>query len=110
MSRQQLIDLPGEIWKDITGFNALYQISNLGRISRLRLNNVRYIIKQGTDERGYKQINLRTNFFTRATKVHILVAEAFIPNPENKKTVNHKNTVKDDNMVEIMAVLLVWVR
>ena len=84
-----------EIWKDIKNYEVLYQVSNLGKIyskknKKILKNNIRntyYIIQLTKDKK-------RKSF-----QVHRLVAEAFIPNPQNKPIVNHINYNRLDNRV-----------
>ena len=85
-----------EIWKDIKEFNGKYSASNLGAVKN---NFTRKILKPMKNHNGYLVIHLwngnKTSF-----RIHRIIAEMFIPNPENKKTVNHKNGVKTDNRAE----------
>ena len=84
-----------EIWKDIQGYEGLYQVSNLGRIK----SGYKSIILQPGVCRGYLIVNLYKDKKGLSQKVHRLVAQAFIPNPENKPTVNHKDGNKQNNCV-----------
>lgn len=93
-----------EIWKDIKGYEGLYQISNFGNVKSLPKFRVKYhtgeiILKQQNSANGYKQINLYKNNKHRTEKIHRLVAEAFIPNPENKPEVNHIDGDKTNNYI-----------
>lgn len=99
-----------ELWKDIKGHEGRYQVSNLGRVkslSRSVYNHTGYIklnervLKQRTDYKGYMRIDIRNNDGVRHYfGVHRLVAQAFIPNPNNKPQVNHINGNKADNRLE----------
>lgn len=96
-----------EIWKDIKGYEGKYQVSNLGRVKSLYLINRQAkiprerILKLGHNLQGYPQIHLcKDNKTSKSIFVHKLVAEAFIPNPDNLPVVNHKNEIKTDNRVE----------
>ena len=98
-----------EIWKDIKGFEGKYQISNLGRVKSLpKLKRNRYgvistpeIIMKTWEGDGYVKIRLRRDDGSVFNaKVHRLIAEAFIPNPENKPQINHINTIRNDNRIE----------
>lgn len=88
-----------EIWKDIQGHNGLYQVSNLGRIRSFFYNNVR-ILKQSNTKDGYKKISLQKDRKWKVYLVHRLVAQAFIPNPNNLPQVNHKDEDKTNNCVD----------
>lgn len=91
-----------EIWKDIKDYEGLYQVSNIGRVRRLKgyyCKNDK-IIKSRYDKDGYLQICLSKNNKTKFFRVHRLVACAFIDNLENKLYINHINGIKDDNRVE----------
>lgn len=84
-----------EIWKPIKDFPS-YEISNLGNI-----RNINGSIKsQQIDKYGYLVTDLYNNEGRKNVKVHRLVAKEFIPNPDNKPTVNHINEIKTDNRVE----------
>ena len=90
-----------EIWKDISGYEGLYQVSNLGDVRSLnyRRNGELKLLKQATNKQGYKQISLYKNGKIKTYKVHRLVAIAFIPNPNNLPVVNHKDENPSNNNV-----------
>lgn len=90
-----------EIWKDIKDYEGLYQISNYGRVKSLSNSQKRKekILKPEI-RTGYYSINLCKNGNQKNTRIHRLVAEAFIPNPDNLLCVNHKDENKLNNKVE----------
>jgi len=95
-----------ENWKKIIGFEA-YEVSNLGRVRSIdRLVNhpsggyakrPSIILKGIPDKDGYLRVNLKVHQKTNTRNIHRLVAEAFIPNPDNKPQVNHKDGIKYHN-------------
>jgi len=102
----------GEVWVPINGYDRYY-VSNLGRVKSASLE---IKVKRGQQEynlpingrvlipikhrNGYVVVGLNNGNGTKIKSIHRLVATAFIHNPENKPTVNHKNGIKDDNRVE----------
>ncbi len=88
-----------EEWRDIPGFEG-YQVSSLGRIKSFKKYTQGYIMKQSNDKDGYKKVTLTKDGKEYTRRVHLLVAKAFIPNPQNKPIINHKNGIKYDNRVE----------
>lgn len=98
-----------ENWKDIEGYEGLYKISDFGNVLRCRKMKIdkkgrkrifeELILKANVDRNGYKYVNLY-NKKKQACKVHRLVAQAFIPNQENKPQVNHIDGDKTNNKVE----------
>lgn len=88
-----------EIWKDIPNYEGLYQASNLGRIKSFggkSNHNEDIILKQRLEKYGYLRINIKGKRYL----VHRLIAITFIPNLNNKKTVNHKDGNKKNNIVD----------
>jgi hypothetical protein len=91
-----------EIWKDIKGYEGLYQISNLGNVLSLKYKNgnVKKLKKPHLCKEGYYVVNLIKNYHNKVYRVHRLIAEYFIPNPENKPQVDHINAIRTDNRIE----------
>jgi hypothetical protein len=92
-------------WKDIKGYEGIYQISNailirskhrFSRSSPMRGN----ILKAKKQKNGYYHVVLCKNGKKKDFYIHRLVAEAFIPNPDKKPHVNHLNGIKTDNRIE----------
>ena len=97
-----------EIWKDITGYEGLYQVSNLGRVKSLpRVNRCvdKYYTRKGKvltghpDKDGYLVVHLSKNGIERRFRVHRIVAKSFIPNSNKLPQVNHINEIVNDNRV-----------
>ena len=85
-----------EIWKDIEGYEGIYQVSNLGNIYSIKRSKIKSI----RQIKGYSMVNLCNNYKERLTSVHRLIAIHFIPNIENKSQINHINGIKNDNRIE----------
>ena len=97
---------PMEEWKDVVGYEGLYEVSDMGRIRSKRKNTrikdkENMIMKQKFDNHGYLRINLTKDKRQRSLLVSRIVAEAFIenPNPEKFNIVGHDNDIKTQNMV-----------
>ena len=99
-----------EIWRDIEGYEGLYQVSSEGRIKSVERDIIckngakkhmkERILKGGLDRNGYPHVGLCDGNKKKTLMVHRLVAEAFITNPDNKPQVNHKDEVKTNNCVD----------
>ena len=87
-----------EHWKAIDGYEGLYQVSNLGRVKSLKCGKEK-ILKPGKNTGGYLHVDLYKDGHEKTVKIHRLVAEAFIPNPNNLDTINHKDEDKTNNTV-----------
>lgn len=106
-----------EIWKDVAGYEGYYQVSSIGRVKSLdrevsqwnesakkittRLQ-ISIYMSPFEDKDGYLKVQLTKDGVRNKFFVHRLVALNFIPNPENKPEVNHKEGNKKDNRVELL--------
>ena len=99
-----------EIWRPIEGYEGLYEVSSYGRVRSLDMyvkvgyGNYRLhkgkVLSPAKDTNGYLKVNLYCNGKQKTINVHILVAQAFLPNPDNLPQVNHKDENKSNNRVE----------
>ena len=104
-----------EIWKDLPDYEGLYEISNLGNVRTvfryktiynykckdfIKIPLKQVILKGSVSKSGYRQIVLRKDNKCKLKLVHRLVAETFIPNPNNYPQVNHKDEDKTNNRVD----------
>ena len=85
-----------ETWKPIAGYEGLYEVSDLGRIKSLKYGKEK-IMKPQKINNGYLLVELYKDGHKKQKYVHRLVADAFIQNPNNLETVNHKDEVKTNN-------------
>ena len=86
-----------EIWKPVKDYEGLYEVSNIGNIRSI--TRYKKTLKPILNKFGYLYVTLYKNKKSSIKKIHRLVAEAFIPNDENKREVNHKSGIKIDNRV-----------
>ena len=105
-----------EVWRDVIGYEGRYQVSNLGRVKRLRYEYVdtyksgrhrvkpERIITANIAKMGYYMVDLYSSGRRKRCYVHRLVAQSFVPNPDNLFYVNHK----DENMLNNRADNLEW--
>ena len=93
-----LENLPHEEWRDVVGYEGLYQVSNFGRVKSFQHKYPR-IMRADQQSKGYMQVHLHKNGSSKNFGVHTLVAKAFCPNPENKLEVDHRNGDKTNNCV-----------
>lgn len=99
-----------EIWKDVVGYEGLYQVSNLGNVKSVEREMQNYRgnkfikvskpIGKFINKYGYIRVTLYKNGTPRAFTVHRLVATAFIPNPMGLKDINHIDFNKKNNNIE----------
>lgn len=96
-----------EIWKDVIGYEGLYQVSNLGNVKRIGsfrgvnkkyLNN--YNLNPLDNGKGYLRVKLTKNNISKRYMLHRIIAEAFIKNVDNKPFINHINSNRKDNRIE----------
>lgn len=109
------LDYKDEVWKGIEGYEGLYQVSNFGRVKSLERVIIRKngkplcvkekLLKARKHTDGHLFISLYKNGMGKNYKIHFLVAEAFIPNTENKPICHHIDKNKENNVVEN----LIWV-
>jgi hypothetical protein len=99
-----------EVWRDVVGYEGIYEVSNIGRIKTVkrvvtRTNGWDFtvkerILKPATDVYGYKRVSLSNMDKGKTHKVHRVVAQAFLKSIDGKNEVNHINGIKDDNRAE----------
>ena len=84
-----------EEFREVVGFEGLYEVSNLGRVRR----NGR-ILKPWKNRKGYLHVDLYKNGIRRKALIHRLVAQTFLPNPQNLPMINHKDEDKTNNSID----------
>ena len=99
-----------EIWKNVFGFENQYEVNKSGDVRRKQAETIykdgrvahfsNNILKQSPNKKGYMRVYLSKNSKKYTKTVHRIVAETFILNPENKRTVNHKDCNKLNNSVD----------
>ena len=104
-----------EVFRDVLGYEGLYQVSNYGRVKSLERKNIFYcglrkeylerptkekILNYNKSNRGYLQVCLTKDGKSKTYTVHRLVAKAFLPNLKNKKQVNHIDGNKENNNID----------
>lgn len=91
-----------EFWKDIEGYEGRYQVSNLGNVKSLNYNHTgkEKIMKPQLCNKGYLRVELCKDNKRQKYLIHKLVADAFIPNPNNLPCVNHKDENRLNNNYE----------
>lgn len=85
-----------EVWKDIEGYEGIYQVSNLGRVKRFSADR----ILSPANNLGYHKVGLSKDGKVTQFKVHRLVADAFIPKDDSRPFINHIDGVRNNNCVE----------
>ena len=96
-SHTQILIIVMEIWKDIEGYEDLYEVSDEGNV---RNKITGRILKAGKNNIGYVQVKLCKDGIGKSYRIHRLVAKAFIPNPDNKPEVDHIDENKLNNSVD----------
>lgn len=86
---------PCTYWKDVVGYEGIYQVSDTGKVKRVGKKE----LKPKIEKNGYVRFHLSKNGIAKMELAHRLVAQAFIPNPLNYKTVNHIDENKQNNCV-----------
>lgn len=86
-----------EEWRAVPGYEGLYEVSNIGNVRNVRRNTLLRLQKTNN---GYIQVWLYKNGISTGLKVHRLVAQAFLPNPDNLPMINHKDEDRTNNRVE----------
>ena len=89
-----------EVWKPIMGYEGLYEVSNLGRVRSFVKDKNGILLKGSKHKFGYTFHTLVNEYGRKAYLLHRLVAETFIPNPDNKPCIDHINGITSDNRVE----------
>ena len=91
-----------EVWRPVKGYEGRYEVSNLGNIDSLNYHRSgqRKSMSQQTDRRGYLRTLLWKDGKKKTVKVHRVVAEAFLPNPNNYPQVNNKDEDKTNNCAD----------
>ena len=97
--KQQLQKTFGEIWRDIEGHEGNYQISNYGRVKSFKGSKPR-ILSTCKDSKGYPKATFTEDGKAKTYLIHVLVARAFIPNPDNLPVVHHKDANPKNNHVD----------
>lgn len=92
-----------EEWRPVVGYEGLYEVSSYGRVRSLdrycyRLQKGK-VLSPAKDRYGYLTVTLNCNGKSKTIKIHRLVAQAFLPNPDNLPQVNHKDENKINNIV-----------
>lgn len=91
-----------EEWRPIQGYVGLYEVSNIGNVRSLCAGrwHTTMMRKPVPDKNGYLTVNIKKNGKYKCAKIHRLVAEAFLDNPENHPQINHKDENKANNCVD----------
>ena len=89
-----------EIWKTIPEFEGTHQISNFGRLRTVKQDGSFYMRSTKASKNRYINVSLSFKSIRKTVKIHRLVAQVFLPNPESRPQVNHKNFDKTDNHID----------
>jgi hypothetical protein len=99
--------MENEVWKDVIGYECLYQISNLGNVKSFKRNKNGTYLKPGINSKGYKGVILYKKGIGKNKQIHVLVAESFLNHKPcgHKLVIDHVNNDKLNNNIENLQVI-----